>query len=273
YEIQLRLTRDRNERVEGLTETHQLEVSIDGARVELFTLKPPVGAKAHETLDQPLHVRTSVKAGPHVLTATFLRKSSALIETERQPYIARFNMDRHPRAQPALYSVSITGPFNPTGAGDTPSRRRIFSCYPQKAAEEDGCAQQILAVVGRRAFRRPVASADLQVLTKFYKEGKAAGGFDSGIEMALRAILTSPNFLFRMEQDPPNAAGSVYRVSDLDLASRLSFFLWSSIPDDELLDAAIQGRLRQPAVLERQVRRMLADRRAESLANNFAEQW
>ena len=273
YEIQLRLTRDRNERVEGLTDTHQVEISIDGARVQLFTLKPPVGAKAHETIDEPLHVRTAVKAGPHTLAATFLRKSSALIETERQPYLARFNMDRHPRAQPALYSITITGPFDPAGAGDTPSRRRIFSCRPQKAADEDGCARQILTTLARRAFRRPVAPADVQVLTKFYKEGKASGGFDSGIEMALRAILTSPNFLFRMEQDPPRSTGSVYRVSDLDLASRLSFFLWSSIPDDQLLDTAIQGKLREPTTIEQQVRRMLADPRAESLVSNFAGQW
>jgi mono/diheme cytochrome c family protein len=274
YEIQLRLTRDRNERVEGLTEPHQVEIGVDGARVQLFALKPPAGAKEHESVDAPLHVRTPVNAGPHAITATFLRKSSALIETERQPYLARFNMDRHPRSQPALYSISITGPFQTTGAGDTPSRRRIFSCQPQKASEEDACAQRILSSLGRRAFRRPVSPADLQVLTKFYKEGKASGGFESGIEMALRAILTSPNFLFRIEREPANAApDTVYRVSDLDLASRLSFFVWSSIPDDELLDLAIQGKLRQPAVLERQVRRMLADNRSESLVNNFAGQW
>src|SRR5262249_34645309 len=150
----------------------------------------------------------------------------------------------HPRVQPALYSISITGPFNPTGAGDTPSRRRIFSCRPQKPSDEDTCAQRILSGLARRAFRRPASTTDLQMLTKFYKEGKSSGGFEAGIETALRAILASPNFLFRIEQDPPNAApGTVYRVSDLDLASRLSFFLWSSIPDDELLDTAIQGKL------------------------------
>src|SRR5262249_35149858 len=185
----------------------------------------------------------------HTLTATFLKKSSALIETERQPYLARFNMDRHPRVQPALYSIFITGPFEAKGAGDTPSRRRIFACQPKTAADEDGCAQRILSGLARRALRRPASASDLQVLTKFYKEGKASGGFESGIEMALRAILTSPSFLFRIERDPANAtSGAAYRVSDLDLASRLSFFIWSSIPDDELLDTAIQGRLRQPAV-------------------------
>ena len=274
YEIQLRLTRDRNERVEGLTESHQLEVSVDGRRVELFAVKPPASAKEHESVDRPLHVRAPLKAGPHELTATFLSKSSALIETERQPYIARFNMDRHPRVQPALYSISIAGPFQPTGAGDTPSRRLIFSCQPKVPTEEDGCAQQIVSGLAKRAFRRPATPDDIQQLMKFYREGKTSEGFDSGIEMILRAILTSPNFLFRMEQDPANAAsGTVYRVSDIDLASRLSFFLWSTIPDRELLDTAIQGKLHQPAVLERQVRRMLGDQRSESLVDNFAAQW
>jgi hypothetical protein len=274
YEVQLRLARDRNERVEGLTEPNQLEVSIDGERIQLFMVKPPASVKEHETVDRALQVRAPVKAGPHVLTATFLKKSSALIETPRQPYLARFNMDRHPRVQPALYSISITGPFNPTGAGDTPSRQRVFSCHPQKAADEDGCAQRIISGLARRAFRRPASTADLQVLTRFYKEGKASSGFESGIEWALRAILTSPNFLFRIEQDPANAVpDTIYRVSDLDLASRLSFFIWSSIPDDELVETAIQGKLHQPAILERQVRRMLADHRSESLVNNFAAQW
>jgi hypothetical protein len=135
YEIQLRLTRDRNERVEGLTEPSQLEVSVDGERVKLFAVKPPASIKEHETVDRDLHARAAIKAGPHVLDATFLKRSSALIETERQPYLARFNMDRHPRVQPALYSISITGPFDAAGAGDTPSRRRIFSCRPQKPSD------------------------------------------------------------------------------------------------------------------------------------------
>jgi uncharacterized protein DUF1592/uncharacterized protein DUF1588/uncharacterized protein DUF1585/uncharacterized protein DUF1587/uncharacterized protein DUF1595 len=274
YEIQLRLSRDRNERIEGLLEPHQLEVSLDGKRVQLFALKPPAGAKDHETADRALNVRFPATAGPHTVAVTFLKRSSALIETERQPYLARFNMDRHPRAQPALYSISITGPFQTTGAGDTPSRRRIFSCKPAKPAEEDGCAQRILSTLARRAYRRPVVSADVEALTRFYKDGKSYGGFESGIEMALRAMLTSPNFLMRIEQDTPNAAPNTsYRVSDVDLASRISFFLWSSVPDDELLDAAIQGKLRQPAVLERTVRRMLTEHRAESFVTNFAGQW
>src|SRR5262249_57199652 len=155
---------DRNERVEGLTEPHQLEVSLDGARVQLFAVKPPQGAKEHESIDRELNVRTPVKAGPHALTATFLKKSSALIETERQPYLARFNMDRHPRVQPALYSIFITGPFEAKGAGDTPSRRRIFACQPKTAADEDGCARRILYGLARRGVRRPATASDLPAL-------------------------------------------------------------------------------------------------------------
>jgi hypothetical protein len=219
-------------------------------------------------------VRIPVTAGPHVVAAAFLKKSSALVETERQPYQARFNMDRHPRIQPALYSVSITGPFETTGAGDTPSRRKIFTCHPDQASDQEPCARRILGNLARRAYRRPVTASDLQVLAKFYNEGRESGGFEAGIEMALRAMLTSRAFLFRIEQDPPNTPpNTAYRVSDVDLASRLSFFLWSSIPDEELLRVAEQGRLRQSGEIERQVGRMLADSRSESFVNNFAAQW
>ena len=274
YEIQLRLTRDRNEHVEGLTAPHQVEVALDGERVQLFTVKPAGREPDHSGVDRDLHVRVPVKAGSHALAATFLQKSSALLETERQPYLAHFNNDRHPRTQPALYTLSVTGPFDPKGPGETASRRRIFVCHPEKSSEEDGCAKRILSTLMRRAYRRPVTDADVQIPLKFYKDGRSDGGFEAGVEMALRALLISPRFLFRIEQDPSGMApNTTYRLSDVELASRLSFFLWSSIPDDELLDAASQGKLKQPAVLERQVRRMLADRRSETLVNNFAEQW
>jgi hypothetical protein len=183
-------------------------------------------------------------------------------------------MDRHPRIRPALYSISVNGPYDVSGPGDTPSRQRLFVCKPASAGEEDACAKRILSTLIRRAYRRPVTDADLQAPLRFYKEGRKDGGFESGVEMALNAILVSPEFLFRVEQDPSGvAAGTPYRVSDLELASRLSFFLWSSIPDDELLDLASQGKLKSPAVLEKQVRRMLADSRSNSLVTNFAEQW
>jgi hypothetical protein len=214
----------------------------------------------------------------------FIKRPSALIETERQPYLASYNSDRTPRTQPALYSVSIAGPFNPTGIGETPSRNRIFTCSPAKAGDEQSCAKTILSTLARRAYRRPATTEEVQTLLGFYKQGRADGSFEHGVEMALRAMLTSPAFLFRIEQEPTFAAGAAtagkpesrtaaYRLSDLELASRLSFFLWSSIPDDQLLDAAVKGRLKDPAVLEQQVRRMLADARAEALVNNFAAQW
>jgi hypothetical protein len=282
YEIQIRLARDRNEHVEGLNETHEVELLLDRERVQLFTVKPPARdginseeyQPAHDNLDQHLKIRVPVKAGPHAIGVTFPKKPSALLETARQPYQAHFNIYRHPRLQPAVYSISIIGPYEAKGPGETPSRQRIFVCRPARPGEEEGCAKTILATLMRRAYRRPVVDADLQGPLELYREARADGDFDAGIEMALSAVLVSPRFLFRVEQDPagvaPNAA---YRISDLELASRLSFFLWSSIPDDELLNVAIAGKLKEPIVLEQQTRRMLADSRAQALVTNFAGQW
>ena len=175
---------------------------------------------------------------------------------------------------PQATGVTISGPYQIKGPGDTPSRARIFVCRPAGKAEEEPCARRILAGVGRRAFRRPLSDADLKPLLAFYRAGREERDFDFGIEKALRAMLVSPDFLFRIEQDPQGSApGSVYRISDLELASRLSFFLWSSIPDDQLLDLAEKGKLKDPAVLEQQTRRLLLDPRADSLVTNFAGQW
>jgi hypothetical protein len=183
-------------------------------------------------------------------------------------------MDRHPRITPAVFTLTVNGPYQGKGPGDTPSRRRIFVCTPQSAGDEEACAKKILLTTMRRAWRRPVSDADLQAPLKFYHDARKNGSFDSGIEMGLRAILMSPEFLFRVEQDPANAApGAAYRLSSLELASRLSFFLWSSIPDDELLATAENGSLHKPEVIEKQTRRMLADARSRSLVNNFAAQW
>lgn len=275
YIIRMRLTRDRNELVEGLTEAHQIELTVDGERVGQFTIERPADRDEYQgNVDKHLQVRIPVKAGPHSLGATFLKKTLAFTESERQPYQAFFNYDRHPRTQPALYSLSIEGPYDSTGPGDTPSRQRIFGCYPETLAQEDGCAEHILATLLRRAYRRPVTDADLVGPFKFYRQARAEGGFEAGIEMALRSLLASPNFLFRMELDPVNlVSGSAYRLTDIQLASRLSFFLWSSLPDDELLDMAEEGKLKQPAVLEEQVLRMLKDERSKALVTNFASQW
>ena len=282
YEITLQLSRDRNEHIEGLGEPTDIELLLDGERVQVFTVTPVnnvTGIRnansipSDDQVDKDLHIRIPVKAGPHTLGVTFPKKPSLLLETERQPYLAHFNMYRHPRINPALYSIVVVGPYNATGAGDTPSRRRLFVCRPARPSEEETCGKQILSNFARRAYRRPVTDADLQIPLKLYREAQGAG-FEAGIERGLRALLISPEFLFRVEQDPPNIArNTAYRLMDLELASRLSFFLWSSVPDDELLNLAIGGRLKDPAVLEKQVSRMLSDARAEALVNNFADQW
>jgi hypothetical protein len=281
YEIQIRLRRDRDEHVEGLSEPHQLELLLDRERVQLFPVNPPQreagvaqGEPAHDKVDQHLKIRFPVSAGPHVLGVTFLKKPSVLLETPRQPYQAHFNSYRHPRIQPAIYAVSIVGPYAATGPGDTPSRRRIFVARPANQNQEEGSARRILSALMRRAYRRPVTDADLRGPLALYREARTDGGFEAGIEMALSAVLVSPEFLFRVEPDPAGVPPkTVYRVSDVELASRLSFFLWSSIPDDELLDVAVAGKLHEPAVLDRQVRRMLADARSRALVSNFASQW
>lgn len=274
YELQLRLTRDRNEKVEGLRQAHEVELLLDGIPVRRFEVRAPGGGAKHDNVDRHLNVRIAVKAGPHEVGATFVSKSSALFESERQPTLAHFNADRHARPQPALYSITVTGPMNATGPGDTASRRRVFSCYPGDPSEEANCATNIIAAFMGRAFRRPVSASDLQTPLRFYEETRKTEGFEAGIEMALRAILTSPHFLFRIEPDPEGIpVRTAYRISDIQLASRLSFFLWSSIPDDELTSLAIRGDLGNPAILEQQVKRMLQDRRSEALAGSFAAQW
>jgi len=273
YEIQIRLSRDRNEHVEGLGEPHELEVLLDRERAARFTVSPPRD-NDHDKVDAHLKARVPVKAGPHRLGVTFVKNPSSLPQTKRQPYQARYNMHRHPRRGPAIYQVSINGPYNPSGPGDTPSRRRILLVRPSSPEEEDPCARQIIATLLRRAYRRPVVDADLVKPMEFYRQGRVEDGFEAGLEAALRAILVSPEFLFRIERDPAEvASGSAYPLDDVALASRLSFFLWSSIPDDELLAAAERGELRDPRVLERQARRMLADPRSQNLVGNFGAQW
>ena len=274
YEVQLRLARDRNEHVEGLREPHELEVLLDRERMALLTVTPPRSERDHQFADQHLKARIRVHAGPHQLGVTFLKKPSSLLETKHQPYQAHYNMHRHPRISPALYQVSITGPYSPEGHGDTPSRRRIFVSEPKEPAEEEPCARRILSTLMRRAYRRPVGDADLQKPMELFQEARREGGFDAGIEMALSAVLVSPQFLFRIEPDPPGVTSkAAYPIPDVQLASRLSFFLWSSIPDDELLDLAERGMLSQPGVVAAQARRMLADPRSRSLVSNFAGQW
>ena len=278
YEIQVLLARNLEGLVSGLREArpHQLVVLLDREPVKTFTIEKAGNDNDDAHLDKDLKVRVTVTAGPHNLAVTFVKEGSSLVDTPRQPPVSRFNDRRYPRTTPAINQVSVTGPYAPKGAGDTPSRRRLFVCRPTAPdkAQEEKCAATILSTLIRRAYRRPVTKADVDEPLAFYRKGRAEGDFDAGITTALSAVLTNPEFLFRVESDPKKVApGGVYRVSDLELASRLSFFLWSSIPDDELLEAAVRGKLSQPAEFERQARRMLADRRSFNLATNFAGQW
>src|SRR5204863_10018116 len=185
--------------------------------------------------------------------------------------------------RPHMQTFTITGPFNAAGASETPSRRKIFTCsakaFAERSAERSNasaerCAEKILSTIAHRAYRGPVSPVDLQRILKIYREGSRSGSFERGIEAALVRILAAPRFVFRVERDPANARpGSAYSLSDVELASRLSFFLWSSIPDDELLSVAEQGKLKDPATLDAQVRRMLADPKSRAIVDNFAGQW
>ncbi|WP_182864959.1 DUF1592 domain-containing protein [Rhodopirellula sp. JC639] len=281
YEVQVNLARDRNEHVEGLNGKYQMEFLLDRERVADFELVPPKARSRYFFDDSRLKARIDVTAGPHDFGVTFVKNKSSLIETKRQPLNVHFNSHRHPRQTPAVFQVSITGPYADPDASaatqtapDTPSRRRIFTCYPSTSAQNESCAQQILSRLARLAYRRAVDETDITPLMEFYRQGEAEAGFEAGIERALASLLVSPRFLFRIERDPEGLdAGDVYPISDNELASRLSFFLWSSLPDDELLRAAEQGTLRDRDVLRQQMLRMLRDRRAEALVTNFANQW
>jgi hypothetical protein len=278
YTLKVVLARNSVEVTRGLEEAHQIEILIDGERAfqasvggkedtELATRNP---ISSREKLEARLQIRAHIKAGPHNVGVTFVKKDNAEIDTLLQPFLRTTLDPVNEVGLPHVESLMVAGPYNPTGSGDTPSRRRIFVCQPANTGEELPCATKILASLARRAYRRPVNDADLEPLLAFYRTGREGGNFESGISRALRLILSNPQFLFRFERDPVGLpAGSVYRISNVELASRLSFFLWSSIPDDELLNADLSA----PAELQRQVRRMLADPRSESLVNNFAEQW
>ena len=283
YVIKLRLWKTSVGYIRGLQSEHDVEVTIDGRPV----LQAPVGGAsdyqmnvlnsgaAETALETRLRARTRVSAGPHDVVATFLALAGGVRTGPEGLKPTMFAVDPlYIHGVPAIERVIIEGPYNPTGPGDTPSRRAIFTCKPGGASEELPCARTILSRLARRAYRRDVTEADLRPLLDLFRKGRADASFDAGIQLALQGVLVNPKFLFRVETDPPAlAAKAAHRVGDVDLASRLSFFLWSSIPDQELLDAAAANRLGQPAELERQVRRMLADPRAQSIARNFGGQW
>ncbi len=309
YEISIRLQTNYIGYLRGVLSSHDLELRLDGARVKTFTVggeapgRPTPAsyegnifgsveweAYMHDA-DKHLRLRLPVTAGPHTVGVAFMREAWAAEGVlQPRPFGFALAVDAMPDSSPGLGKIEIAGPFNVTGPGDSPSRRRIFACRPTRPADESACADQILSRLARLAYRRPIGDTDRRAIRTFYERGRQGGDFDAGIQTGLERILSAPDFLFRIERDPRQSAvnaarttaaatvaspatSGAYRLTGLELASRLSFFLWSSIPDEPLLDVAISGKLQDPRVLQQQVRRMLADRRASALVENFFGQW
>ena len=293
YSIQIRLHTNYSDHIRGLARPHRLEVRLDGELVRAFM----VGGEGGEGTapdsyegsifgstgweyyvhhaDDELNVRVPIRAGTRIVGVSFASETWEA-EGVEQPRQSGFALASNAMMDdiPAVSRVEIAGPYSASGPGDTASRRKILICRPHRPADESRCAEQILSVFARRAYRRPVTDADIDALLAFYEEGHRAGGFESGIQAGLEAVLAAPDFIFRIERDNGRiAAGQPYRISDVELASRLSFFLWSSIPDDELFDLAVRERLQDGAVLEQQVRRMLTDPRTNALVTDFFGQW
>jgi mono/diheme cytochrome c family protein len=279
YEVKIRLQRTEYLYVRGIAEPHNIDIRLDGKRVKLFTIGGEHvgiadGIQAADTIppdfnqaeyernaDDILEVRIPIEAGTHTIGVTFLKE-----------FFAAENM--RIESDIGVSNLTITGPFDAMGPGITASREKILSCIPSGPQDEEACARRILSKLARAAYRRPVVDTDLEELMNFYRDASEQQGFESGVQMAIRRILISPEFLFRIERDPAGIEpGENYAISDLELASRLSFFIWSSIPDEELLNLAENGRLREPEVLKQQVVRMLTDNRSSALVENFAGQW
>jgi hypothetical protein len=300
YQFQVGLIRTNTEGIRGLELPHQLEISVDGERVFLGTVggeadsgTGQVTARSDAT-DARLRARVKVKAGSRLVSAAWIRKIGE--GTNRLRPFLRSNAGTYDSTgRPHVKFLTISGPFNPTGPGDTLSRRRIFTCRPAgppreasalggtRPTTEEACARRILTTLARGAYRRPLRTGEVDTLLGFYRDGRKKGSFETGIQLALRRLLASPSFVFRAEDEPaqlptsnsqlPKMVHGVFRVSDTELASRLSFFLWSSMPDETLFRLAEQGQLRRPEVLEAQVKRMIADPRADAMMQNFAGQW
>jgi mono/diheme cytochrome c family protein len=290
YVVQVRLQRMARQSIRGLhDEGHEMEIRLDGERVsqfqvggedvgafEYFKSNRPLDAAQEEyerTADEDLEIRVHATAGTHLVGVSF-QKEAYLPEGPLQPRLTQIEYAQFTGGLPAVGEVIIGGPYNATGVGDTPSRRKIFVCNPDSVPEQAACAKEFLSNLARRAYRRPVTDEDVEILLGFYEANRSSGGFEAGIEAALERLLLDPEFLFKIERDPEGVApDTAYSISDLELASRLSFFLWSSIPDEELLSLAEQGRLSEPEILEQQVVRMLGDTRANTLVSDFAGQW
>jgi mono/diheme cytochrome c family protein len=293
YTIKVWLRRQEYDYIVGIGEPHQLDFRLDGVRLKRFTVGgdakgmtnpenfagntqgDPEFEEYMHTADANLEVRVPVKAGPHEVGVSFVRRFWEPEGVLQPPQIGfGRTTNEYYHGNPAVEIVSIGGPYGVPAAGDSPSRRKVLICRPKDAASEEPCARKILSALAARAYRRPVTERDIETLLGFYKVGRAEDSFNAGIQRGIERILAAPSFLFRIEREPAGqAAGSVYRLSDLDLASRLSFFLWSSIPDDELRDAAVRGKLTEPGALEQHVQRMLRDPRSNALVDNFASRW
>jgi len=253
----------------------ELEVSVDGERVAVFTIDPGMQETTSNLVTPPIRIT----AGQKRLSAAFISKFDGPVQDQYR-LVEHTLMDvtiaNNPQmtALPHLQSLYVTGPFNPSGVSDSPSRSKIFTCRPKASGEEVACATRILSRLASQAFRRPITAEDLEGLMGLYSDTRKEADFDSGIRMAIQSIIAKPEFVFRFERVPSGAApGKAYRISDLELASRLSYFLWSSVPDEQLVTVASQGKLKDPAVLEREVKRMLLDPKSQALSTNFAGQW
>jgi hypothetical protein len=282
YDIQTKLYRTNLNMVRGLQYPHDVEIAVDGKTVHRATIGGNADLAAMfdkptdtgDDVERRLRAKVKVSAGAHDVTVAFVGNMALKDAVRLQPFLRssadNFDWAGHPHIQ----TVAITGPFGATSPGDTLSRRAIFVCRPAKADPAEQCARQILSRLARRAYRRPATEADVRPLLAFYEQGRKEGSFERGIQRGLERILASPFFIFRVEQDPASlAAGTAHRLTDVEVASRLSFFLWSSIPDETLLARAERGTLQQPAALDAQITRMLADAKSGALVSNFAGQW
>lgn len=283
YTFRLVLARNTVDVIRGLEEVSEVEILIDNARVfitkiggkedtDQVTVNPN---KMMELMAQRLTARVPVTAGPHKVAATFIKRNGAQEDYILQPFLRSTLDPVNEAGLPHLEALVIAGPYNVTGVSQTPSRSKIFSCTPKQASEDVKCAREIFGKLARSAYRRPVTDRDLEPLLSFYQASRNRGGnFDQGIESGIRMLLSDPQFIYRFEPEPATVqVGSTYRISDVELASRLSYFLWSSLPDETLLTLASQNKLHENATLEQQVRRMLADPKANALVDNFASQW
>jgi mono/diheme cytochrome c family protein len=293
YTIKVLLRRQEYDYIIGMGEPHQLDIRLDGVRLKRFTVgggakgmtmpenfagntqgDPEFEVYMH-TADANLEVRVPVTAGDHEIGVSFVRRlweAEGIVQPPQTGFGRTTNEYYH--GNPAVEIVMIGGPYGSASPGDSISRKKIFTCRPSSAAAEEPCARKVLSTLATRAYRRPVSEDEIHTLMGFYSAGRAEENFDGGVRRGLERILAAPSFLFRIEREPSGvAAGSTYQLSDLELASRLSFFLWSSVPDDELLKVASSGKLKDPAVLDQQVKRMLRDSRSKALVDNFAARW